>query len=105
MAILIRFYKFLINNENPIIIKIDKMVFLNISLDNFILILVPKYWPINAGIVTNRLINKSKKLPKPWYISDEYKGIEAKKYIVAVVLIKLSFSKFNETKNVIIGGA
>ena len=38
-------------------------------------------------------------------MSDEYNGIEAKKYIVAVVLIKLSFSKFNETKKVIIGGA
>ena len=36
---------------------------------------------------------------------DEYNGIEAKKYIVAVVLIKLSFSKFNETKKVIMGGA
>ena len=59
MAILIRFYKFLINNENPIMIKIDKMVFLNISLDNFFLILVPKYWPNNAGTVTTKLINKS----------------------------------------------
>ncbi len=38
-------------------------------------------------------------------MSDEYKGIEAKKYIVAVVLMKLSLSKFNETKKVIIGGA
>ena len=36
---------------------------------------------------------------------DEYNGIEAKKYIVAVVLIKFSFAKFNETKKVIIGGA
>ena len=44
-------------------------------------------------------------MPKPWYIREEYNGIEAKKYIVAVVRIKLSFSKFNETKNVIIGGA
>ena len=86
-------------------IKIDKIVFLKISLDSFILILVPKYCPNNAGAVTNKLTNKSYKLPKPLYISDEYKGIEAKKYIVAVVLIKLSFSKFNETKKVIIGGA
>ena len=57
--ILIEFYRFLINNENPIIIKIDKIVFLKISLDNFILILVPKYCPIKAGAVTTKLIDKS----------------------------------------------
>ena len=53
------FYKFLINNENPIIIKIDKIVFLKILFDNFILILVPKNCPNNAGGVTTKLINKS----------------------------------------------
>jgi hypothetical protein len=36
---------------------------------------------------------------------DEYNGMEAKKYIVAVVLTKFSFAKLNETKKVIIGGA
>ena len=50
---------FLNNNENPIIIKIDKIAFLKISLDSFILILVPKNCPNNAGRVTKKLINKS----------------------------------------------
>ena len=53
------FYKFLISNEKPIIIKIIKIVFLKITLDNLILILVPKYCPNNAGAVIRRLTNKS----------------------------------------------
>ena len=53
------FYKFLINNEKPIIIRITKMVFLNNSLDILTLILVPKYCPNKAGTVIIRLTNKS----------------------------------------------
>ena len=53
------FYKFLINSEKPIIIRITKIVFLSNSLDNLILILVPKYCPNKAGTVIIRLTNKS----------------------------------------------
>ena len=45
--------------------KIRSKQTLNIILDNFILILVPKYCPNNAKGVTTKLINKSYKLPKP----------------------------------------
>ena len=53
------FYKFLINNEKPITIKITKIAFLNIALVNLNLILVPKYCPNKAGAVIIRLTNKS----------------------------------------------
>ena len=52
------FYKFLISSEKPIIIKINKIVFLKIVLDNLFLILVPKYCPNNAGAVIIKLSNK-----------------------------------------------
>ena len=50
---------FFIKSEKPITIKIIKIIFLNISLDNLILILAPKYCPNSAGAVIIKLINRS----------------------------------------------
>ena len=70
------FYKFLISNEKPIIIKIIKINFLNIALDIFTLILVPKYCPIKAGAVIIKLNNKGEKmaikLNDKWYDENKF---------------------------------
>ena len=80
------------------------MLFLNISLESLCLIFVPKYCPIKAGTIKKRLTNKSFNVPRPWYNSEPYKGIDPMKYIVAIVLIKNSLVKLTDIRYVRIGG-
>ena len=64
-----------------------KINFLNSWLEIFLLIFVPKYNPINAGIVKNPLKYKSFNVPRPWYNNELYRVTPPIKYILEIKII------------------